>query len=243
MSGAVAAVSTFAATDAVAAAGAETAATIGADGLSTVAAASALPSLSTVASAASLASAGIGAVGSVISGQSQQAAAGYNAAVARQNAQIATQNAATAGAIGEENAGIQGLKNRAAVGGILAAQGANGVDVSSGSAVSVREGQQEAGQLSAQTIRSNAARQAYGFQTQAANSTGQANEDVFSGKQAALSGDIGAGTDLLKGFSSASQLLGANPPTPAQAYAAQQASSGSILPTEEPLTATGNWNG
>lgn len=251
MSGAVAAVSTYFAADAVAAtaadavatAGAETAATIGADGLTTVAASSALPSLSTIASGASLASAGISGVGSILSGQAQDAAAGYNAAVARNNAQIATQNANVAGAVGEQSAGIQGLKNRAAIGGVLAAQGANGVDVGSGSAVSVRAGQQEAGQLSAQQIRSNAARQAYGFQTQAASDTGQATEDMFTGKQAALAGDIGAGSDLVKGVGNASQLLGGNPPTPAQAYAAQQASSGSILPVEEPLTAMGDWNG
>jgi hypothetical protein len=184
-----------------------------------------------LAAVAAIGGAGLSAVGSIESGNAAKAAAGYNAEVQRQNATIATQNANLSGAIGNENAGIQGMKNKAAVGGILASQGANNVDVNSGSAVDVRAGQEEAGQLSAQTIRSNAARQAYNYQVNSASDTGQANEDVFTGREASLSGDIGAGADLLKGAGSAAQLLGGNPQTPAQAYAAQQSSSGSILPT------------
>ena len=88
-------------------------------------------SSASLASDAILASSGISAAGSVMSGQAQQAAARYNAQVAKQNAQIATQNANMAGAVGNEDVAIQGLKNKAAVGGILAAQGANNVDVNS----------------------------------------------------------------------------------------------------------------
>jgi hypothetical protein len=187
---------------------------------------------STEFAAAGLAGSAIDAYGSYASGQAQQAAAGYNAQVARQNATIATQNANMAGAVGNEQAGIQGLKNKAAVGGILASQGANNVDVNSGSAVDVRAGQQEAGQLSALTIRSNAARQAYGYQVGAASSTGQAAQDVYQGQELAEAGDIGAAGGLLKGIGAAGTMLGGTPQTPKQAYTAQQLSSGSALPTD-----------
>lgn len=189
--------------------------------------------LAEVAAGASVASAGVGAIGSIESGNAAQAAAGYNSAVQRQNAQIATQNANIAGAIGNENAGIQGMKNKAAVGGILAAQGANNVDVNSGSAVDVRAGQEESGMLSAQNIRSNAARQAYQYQTQSASATGQANLDTYQGNQANEAGYIGAGTDLLKGVGSAASFsgLGGSPSSAGTAYQAQQVASGSILDT------------
>jgi hypothetical protein len=105
--------------------------------------------------------------------------------------------------------------------------------------------------LNAQTIRSNAARQAYGFQVGAAAQTGQASEDIFAGNQAATAGDIGAGADLLKGVGQAGQLLGGSPNTPSQNYAAQQITTGSALNTSGLPTNVGggygvgtaiNWN-
>ena len=97
--------------------------------------------------------------------------------------------------------------------------------------------------LSAQTIRSNAARQAYGFETQSASATGQANEDIFTGQQAAEAGDIGAGADLLKGAGQAGQFLGGTPNTPGQSYAAFQSSNGNYLDTISCQSATGSYSG
>ena len=65
------------------------------------------------------------------------------------------------------------VQNRATTSTIKSNQAANGIDVNSGSAVNVRASSAEVGELNALNIRANAARQAYGFQTQASQQTGQ----------------------------------------------------------------------
>lgn len=111
-------------------------------------------------------------------GQAASKASAYNAKIAANNAQIATQNAQYAGAEGEANTAAAELKNRAQVGAIKTAQAANGVDVNSGSAVNVRSSQAELGELNALNIRANAARQAYGYETQSMSATAQQQLDT-----------------------------------------------------------------
>ena len=93
-------------------------------------------------------------------------------------------NAERAAAAGEQNAAQAELKGRAAVGAIRAAQAANNVDVNTGSAVDVRSSAAETGQLNALTIRNNAAREAWGYQNQAASNTAQASLDTMQGQAA-----------------------------------------------------------
>lgn len=175
---------------------AATAATAAATGLSA----------STLATGAALTSAGIGAIGSIQQSQAQAASAGYNSKISAQNAGIATQNAAFAGAQGEEDVGIQGAKNAATEGTILANQGASGVDVNSGSAVAVRQSAAKVGMLNELNIRSQAAQKAYGFQTQAVSDTAQANLDAAQSSADKTAGYIGAGTSVLGGLSQASMF-------------------------------------
>lgn len=144
-----------------------------------------------------VAAVGMQALGSIAQGNAAAKSANYNAAIASNNAQIATNNATLAAQQGAANAGIEQQKTRATVGAIKAAQAANGVDVNKGSAVDVRSSAAELGELNAITIRSNAARSAYGYQTQAASDQAQAQLDRQQGKYAKQAGYVKAGTSIL----------------------------------------------
>lgn len=135
--------------------------------------------------------------------QAQTAAANYNAQVALQNSATATQNAQIAGESGAVQAGNQELRTAAGVSSDKANQAASGVDVNSGSAVGVRSSASELGMLDALTIRSNAAKEAYGYQTQASNFKGQASLDTAQGQYAKQAGDIAQTTTLLNTVGSA----------------------------------------
>lgn len=160
-------------------------------------------SLATVAEVASVAGAGIAAVGAIQQGNAASQAAAYNAQVAANNAKIATQNAALIGAEGENNVAQAQSATRAKVGGIIASQAASGVDVNSGSAVDVRSSAAELGELNAINIRANAAREAYGQQTQSASFTGQSALDRAQSANDTTAGDLKAGGTLLSGFGNA----------------------------------------
>lgn len=162
--------------------------------------------LAYVAIASSVAAAGATAYSSSEQGNAASAAAKYNSQVASNNAQIANQNATWAAQAGEAQVGEQTQKTRATVGAITAAQAANGVDVNSGSDVDVRSSASELGELSAINIRSNAARTAYGFQTQSASQTAQSKLDTFEGEQSQLAGEVGAGSSILGGVGNSASI-------------------------------------
>lgn len=139
---------------------------------------------------------GLGAVGSTLAGEKS---AKYNAAIAGNNAQIASQNATTSIQEGEANAAAASQASKAKIGGILANQGASGVDVNSGSSLDTRASAADVGELNAINIRSQAARSAYGFETSGVNSTAEQNMDESQAAYAPIQGAIGAGTSLLSG--------------------------------------------
>lgn len=169
----------------------------------------ALPSLATLGSIATagigLAGIGAKAYGQEVTAQGQSQAAAYNAAVMANNATIATQSATLAGHEGAANTAIQQAKTRSEVGSILASQGANGVDINSGSNVDVRSTAAETGQLNAISIRSNAARQAYGYETEAASDKAQQKLDEQQSGYAAEGGNISATGTLLSGAAQGAQ--------------------------------------
>ncbi len=127
--------------------------------------------LAPIALVAGLAGAGISAAGTANSLEAQGANAAYQAQVAANNQKTAMQNAGMETQSGEIEASNMGLKTRAAVGQVKAKQAASGVDVNSGSAPKVRAAVSELGTLDAMTIRSNAAKKAYGYEV-AASSAG-----------------------------------------------------------------------
>lgn len=175
---------------AVAAFAPETAAAIGAS--------STFSALGAIGSAISLGSSVFGAISG---GRSQAASSRYAETVAANNAQIAKQNADYAAQEGEVNAAKKERETRAKLGGLLADQGASGVDVNSGSAVDVRSSAASIGALDALTIRSNAARQAYGYETQGAEYEGEAAVDKSEASNANTSGLIKGGSTFLSGLS------------------------------------------
>lgn len=151
----------------------------------------------TIALVASLAGAAVSGVGAIQQGKAAANAANYNAALAANNAKIALNNANTANLAGEQQAAVQEQKTRAQVSSEKTAQAAGGIDVNSGSAVDVRSSAAANGELNALTIRSNAAREAYGYQTQSASQTAQGELDKSQAKNDITSSYITAGGDLL----------------------------------------------
>jgi hypothetical protein len=148
-----------------------------------------------------LAGTALSAYGSYEQGQAQSASAQYQAQVAANNAKIARQNAVLEIQSGETQATNVGLKTRAVVGQEKATQGASGVNVNKGSAVDVRAGTEETGMLDALTVRSNAARRAYGYQVSATSDTAQSQLLQRQSEQAETAGDIGAFASLISGAS------------------------------------------
>lgn len=122
--------------------------------------------------------------------QAQKNAADFNAQVAEQNEALATQKAAWQTQEGEQNVGASEMKTAAQVGGIKTFQAASGVDVNSGSAVDVENSARTIGKLDALTIRSNAARAAYGYQVEETSDKNQAILDRYAGKNAVEAGKI-----------------------------------------------------
>lgn len=146
---------------------------------------------------------GLQAEGQLQSAKAESSTAEYNSQVAAQNAQIAGENVNLVGASGAAQVEAQELKNKSTYGALVAAESASGVDVNTGSAKQVQLSQKEVGQLDAMTIQSQAARQAFGYQTQ---ETGFKAESVLGKSEAQYAkdaGDIAAGSTLLGTISSA----------------------------------------
>lgn len=139
---------------------------------------------------------GLGAIGSSIAGEKS---ARYNSEIAANNAQIASQNATTSIQEGEANAAAASQASKAKIGGILANQGASGVDVNSGSSLDTRASAADVGELNAINIRSQAARTAYGYETSGVNDKAEQSMDESQAAYAPIQGAIGAGTSLLSG--------------------------------------------
>lgn len=153
----------------------------------------------TLAIAATVGSSVIGGLGAIQQSRAQAASAGYNAKIASENAKIATQNAGFVGAEGEQNVAAESQKTRAVEGAIIANQGASGVNVNTGSNVDVRESAAKVGMLNALNVRSQAARAAYGYQTQAFSDLAQSKLLRSEQKSDITGGYINAGATILGG--------------------------------------------
>lgn len=153
--------------------------------------------------ATTLAAGAVSAAGAVKSGEANAANLNYQAQVAANNSLIAKQNMDWETQSGEIAATNQEMKTRATVGQTKADQGASGVDVNTGSFVAARAGEAEVGSLDALTIRTDAARKAYGYAVAATSDTAQSQLDKVGADNAATAGDISAGASLLGSASSA----------------------------------------
>ena len=143
-----------------------------------------------------------GGIGNLVEGFAGGRAADFQAQIAKNNAQIARYNAQSATEAGNAAAVQSMLRTRAIVGQTKAAQAASGIDVNSGSALDVQASERMLGMMDALTIRSNAARAAYGYQAEAGNQMARAASLKQRGKMARISGFMDASGTILEGASS-----------------------------------------
>lgn len=127
----------------------------------------------------------LGAYGNYESGQA-------NSAIDRMNAAYARTQAAQTLEAGEFKAGVTDVKETALAGAQASSFAAQGVVAGAGSAASVVEASDAMSQADKGMIRLNASRQAYGFETQAAN-------DDFQARMARRMGDLGAVSSVVQG--------------------------------------------
>lgn len=141
-------------------------------------------------------------IGGLTEGIAGGRAADFQAQIARNNAQIARANAAAATQAGDIAAFNVGLRTRDIVGRTKAAQAASGIDVNTGSAVDVQASERMLGMLDALTVRSNAARAAYGYESEAMSESARARILKRRASMSRLSGLIDATGTILEGATS-----------------------------------------
>lgn len=137
------------------------------------------------------------AFGSIMGGQSQAAMYNYQAGIAQINQQIMQQSADYATAAGEVSAQESGMKTRAQIGQTIAQQGAGGLAVGGGSNARVVSSELALGQEDQALIRSNAARQAYGYEVQGVQDTAQSQLDTMAASKSQTAGLLGAAGSIL----------------------------------------------
>lgn len=124
----------------------------------------------------------IGAGGTLFSAYSQNKESKYNAKIAQNNALInenLAKDAENRGAVDEANHRLKVAQMKSSQ---RAKFGATGADVNVGSALEVQADTAMMGELDALTIRSNAAREAYGYRGNAANIKSQSSLDTMASK-------------------------------------------------------------
>jgi hypothetical protein len=139
----------------------------------------------------------LGAGGAINKGLAEQDMYNYQAGVADINAYIADQNSGFALQKGDKEVERFGLKAKQQQGAIKAAQAASGLDVNSGSNLEVQESQKLVNQMDAATIRSNAAKTAYDYSTQAASFRNQSKVAKVAGHNSMVSGMIGGLSSII----------------------------------------------
>lgn len=159
------------------------------------------------------ASAGISAISAVTGAFTQANAAraqgNVEATISGINSKIASLQSSETLESGDLSASREELKSKQVQGSILASQGASGVDVGSGSSALVRNAAGAVGIQDALTIRNNAQRQAFGFQTQALEESAkgefaqltakaQSDQDILNGGLEAIRGPLGIAANALK---------------------------------------------
>ena len=146
----------------------------------------------------------VSAGGSLMQGQAAGEMGRYKAAVAGINSKIMRQNADYERGIGEHEAQRSGMKSRFEAGRIRATKAASGLEVNSGSNELVQDSQHAIGLHEQRTLRANAARKAFGYETEAGQFETQAKIYEAEGENAETAGKIGAISSILGAASSVS---------------------------------------
>lgn len=135
----------------------------------------------------------------------------YEGDLLDQNASLADRQGADVLARGREAEGRQRGASRRLAGAQRAAGAASGIDVNTGSARDVLEGDAQLGELEALMIRNNAAREAWGYQVQAGDYRRQSELARMSGRQDAQSLRRGSVSTLLSGAGELASIYAAAP--------------------------------
>jgi hypothetical protein len=151
----------------------------------------------------------LGLVGTFVqmAGQSAQYdaqanAAMYQAQVAKNNEKIAKMNASTTVLAGFDEQYKKGLETRALIGTQKAAQAANNIDVTSGSAKSVRDSTYILGRMDEMTIMQNATRKADQYMAQAMNYAAEAGLYEYQAETAETAKQFAMMSTLIGGATS-----------------------------------------
>ena len=139
----------------------------------------------------------------VYSASAQRAAGKYEQQVAERNATIADQQAEQAKQIGNIDEERQLRRVRAALGSQRAALAANGIDVNSGTALDLQAETAGFGAADALNLRSNALREAWGFNVEATNQRNSGRAARAQGRNAAIGTMLTTASSVAgQGFSS-----------------------------------------
>jgi hypothetical protein len=155
---------------------------------------------------AALALTAVGAVSSAVGayeqGQAASSAANYQAQVARNNQVIADQNASFALQQGQQQVAAKQQQTAQTISDQRAITAASGIDPNRGSSVRIQGDTAALGSLDAATISNNAARTAWGYQTQGADFGAQASLLSSQASSASAGGELGAFSSIIGGSSS-----------------------------------------
>lgn len=161
-----------------------------------------IETLAATSLAASAGSGILGAFGASGKADAEAAAYEYKAGVARNNAILAQRKADESTQEGAQGGQVNDLKTKNLVGTQLVTQAANGLDVNSGTNVTLRESTADLGKLDTLTILHNALKKSAGFKAQASNFESEAELDQMSADNAKEAGKYAVVSSLLGGATS-----------------------------------------
>ena len=142
------------------------------------------------------------AYGAYEQGQAESQAASYQAQVARNNQIVAQQNAQMALQTGQQQEAAKREQTAQMISTQRAMVAGSGIDPNSGSSKRIQGDTAALGALDASTIRNNAARTAYGYQTQGMDFAAQAGLLQSESSSAASAGELSAFGSIVGGAAS-----------------------------------------
>ncbi len=175
---------------------------------------------------------GLQAGGSLLSAYGNYESGQANSAIDRLNAAYARTQAAQSLEAGEFKAGVTDVRETELAGAQASSFAAQGVVAGAGTAASVVHASDAMSEADKNMIRLNASRQAYGYETTAAN-------DEFQARMARRLGNLGAATSVMQGAGQAAftaSMLGERGGAP---MATGLGSDGNAMPGNQSI---GNWN-
>lgn len=176
-----------------------------------------MPMLPEIAIAATVIGAGVSAAGAMEQASATENMMNYQSAVAGINENINRQQATREVALGEEQAQQQGMKTRAELGGIIAEQGAGGLDVRSGTNALVQDSALSLGRFNESIVRNDASRRSYDYLVKGFSDEASSKLYAFGAEQAPIAGAFQAGGSVLGGAATTAKLayqFGQPPGTP-----------------------------